>query len=285
MANKLPESTVKLSYSSMTTLQSCEQKYFHYKVANTPKDPDYEESDSLGLGKAFHQVLEKTKHQSYTDILIIEAMNEHKVDSSEKDLLTMMLKKYIQFRKASGIKIVKCELALGTKKYVGFIDYIAIRGNQWFIGDLKTAARHDESILSRLPLDPQLNLYASFQEDLYIAVPEIANLEFAGCLYTQIIKSKAGTMAGLEKGVKVVETFIPRAVMQPHSIYKMFFEVHERAEQLHAGEVPKKNLASCFSYFSPCPYFSQCYGKTFTDNKHKVIVSTLESLNETETLL
>jgi len=276
---------VRLSYSSMKTLQSCEQKYHHYKIAKTPNDSDYQESDALGLGKAFHYVLERTLHQDYSDQLIIEAMGENKVDFSQKDLLSVMLKKYVEFRKASGIKVVKCELPLGTSSYLGFIDYIAVQGNKWFIGDLKTAARHDENILSQLPLDPQLNLYAHFAEDLYLAVPAIVGKQFAGCLYSQTLKSKAGTYAGLEKGVKVIETFIPVEAMNPELTWSLFNEVHDRAVELNRGEAPRKNFSSCFNYFSPCQYFSQCHGKTFTDNKTKVKVSTIETFNELETLL
>ena len=283
--NSSQGSSVKLSYSSMKTLQSCEQKYAHYKILGTKNDPDYEESDALGLGKAFHAVLERTLHQDYNDALIIEAMTEHNVDPSEKDLLTVMLKKYVEFRKASGIKVVKCELPLGTSMYTGFIDYIAVQGNKWYIGDLKTASRHDENILSQLPLDPQLNLYANFADDLYIAVPSLVGKVFSGCLYSQIIKSKAQTYGGLEKGVKVVETVVPVESMNPELIWSLFNEVHNRAIELHHGEAPRKNLSACFNYFSPCPYFSQCHGKTFTDNKTKVKVTTIETFNELENLL
>ena len=277
--------SIKLSYSSMKTLQSCEQKYHHYKVTNTPNDPDYQESDALGLGKAFHAVLERTLHQDYNDMLILEAMTEFNVDSDEKDLLTMMLKKYVEFRKASGIKVIKCELPIATSMYTGFIDYIAVQGNKWYIGDLKTTSRHDENILPQLPLDAQLNLYANFADDLYIAVPSLVGKEFAGCLYSQVVKSKAGTMSGLEKGVKVVETVVPVESMNPELIWSLFNEVHTRATELHAGEAPRKNLSSCFNYFSPCPYFSQCHGKTFTENKTKVKVTTIETFNELGDLL
>jgi hypothetical protein len=268
----------------MKTLQSCEQKYAHYKILGTPNDPDYQESEALGLGKAVHQVLERTLHQDYTDELISEAMAEHNVDVSERDLITIMLKKYVEFRKASGIKVIKCELPLGTSMYNGFIDAIAVHGDKFYILDLKTTGRHDENLLPQLPLDPQLNLYAHFAEDLYIAIPELKDKQFAGCLYTQIVKSKAGTLAGLEKGVKVIEMFVPIEQMNPEQVWSLFNEVHSRAMELHAGEAPKKNLSSCFNYFSPCPYFSQCHKATFTDNKNKVKVTTIETLKEMELL-
>lgn len=285
MSNSNNQARIKLSYSSMNTLQTCEQKYVNYKVLKLPDDPDYVKSDALGLGSAFHEVLEKTLHTSYNESLIIAAMTEHKVDPSDKDLLTVMLDKYVKFRKASGIKVVKCELQLVTSEYNGFVDGIAVRGNEWFILDLKTAGRHDESILPRLPLDPQLNLYAHFAEDMVIAVPELEGKRFAGCLYSQTLKSKAGTMKGLEAGVKVIEMFIPVEVMNPDLIWSLFNEVHNRAVELHAGEAPRKSLASCMAYFSPCQYFSTCHGSTFTENKNKVSVNTISNINESLELL
>jgi hypothetical protein len=284
--NKQDQNTrVKLSYSSMTTLQSCEQKYAHYKVLNSPKDSDYEESDALGLGKAFHQVLEKNLHKEAPIPHIIEAMTDHKVDASDMQLLTVMLDKYVAYRKASGIRVIKCELALSTSEYNGFIDYIAVKGDEWYIGDLKTAGRHDETILSRLPLDPQLNLYAHFCDELYIACPELVGKRFAGCLYSQTTKSKAGTIKGLESGVKVFEMFVPIEVMNPDMIWSLFNEMHTRALEIHAGEAPKKNLGSCMAYFSPCQYFSQCHGKNFSENKFKVTLNTINSLTAEMELL
>jgi hypothetical protein len=276
--------TVKLSYSSMSTLLSCEKKYHAYKIAELPKDPDYVESDALGLGKAFHDIMERTLHQDYNDSLIIEAMVKHNVDPSDKELLTVMLKKYTEFRKASGIKVIYCELALGTSMFNGFIDFIAIKGKKWYIGDLKTAGRHEESILSRLALDPQLNLYAHFADQIDIAVPKVKDLEFAGCLYTQIIKSKATTPAGLERGVKVFETIVPVEVMNPSEMWSLFSDVHDRALELHQGAVPKKNFSSCFSYFQPCQYWSSCYKSTFTDSKKNVSLTTIDSFKDLELL-
>ena len=98
--NSNENKTVKLSYSSMKLIQSCEQRYAHYKIQNTPKDSDYQESDALGLGKAFHEVLENTNHKAYDQILINKAMINNKVDLEESLLLEIMLKKYVEYRKA-----------------------------------------------------------------------------------------------------------------------------------------------------------------------------------------
>jgi hypothetical protein len=89
----------------------------------------------------------------------------------------------------------------------------------------------------------------------------------------------------LDAGVKVIEIVVPAESMNPDLVWSLFNEVHDRALELHRGEVPRKNLSNCFNYFSPCPYFSNCHGKTFTENSSKVKVTTIETFNELENLL
>jgi hypothetical protein len=274
---------VKLSYSSMKLLQSCEARYFHHKVANTPKDPDYQESDALGTGKAFHEVLEKTLHTSWNDSLLISAMANHNVDPSEKDLLSVMLQKYVEYHKKSGLKVVKCELGIETSNFIGYLDGIAIEGNKFWIIDLKTAGRHDSNLLPQLAKDMQMGLYAHFADQIELAVPEVAGKTFAGCRYRQVIKSKATTMSGLEKGVKVYDIVIPADLMIAGEAWNLFLEIHDRAEQITKGEAPKKNYSACFNYYSFCPYFSQCHSALATD-KPKVQVLTIESLQDIDLL-
>ncbi len=274
----------RLSYSSYKELLTCEQRFWHRKVNNTPVDPDYQESDSLGLGKAYHQVLETTKHKSWDESLLMAAMGEHKVDLDDADLLRVMLTKYVAFRAKSGVKVVYCELPIITPVFRGFLDYIAIKGNKFYIGDLKTAARFDENLIPRLPMDPQLNLYAHFADDIELALPEVKGLEFGGCLYTQIIKSKATTARGLESGVKVYETLVPVESMNPSAIWSGFEDGHTRSLELRNGEVPKKNYSACFNYFSPCPNFSKCHGHLFSEGNKKVTVTTIETLENMELL-
>lgn len=279
-----------LSVSSYKLLLSCEQRYWHYKVANTPKDSDFEEGDFLSLGKAFHQVLEKTLHNSWNERLLAEAMTEHDADPADKELLEIMLDKYVQYHKKSGLKVVKCELGITTSTQNLFIDFIAIsydsKGNAigWWIGDLKTSSKHDENILGQLARDPQMNYYAGFADDVHIAVPEVEGLPFLGCRYRQIIKSKAKTRKGLEAGVKVYDIEIPAEALDTEGFKSQFNTIYDRALAMHNGEAPVKNFSSCFNYFSPCPYFSKCHGSLFSEGKSKVSVHTIESLEEGELL-
>ncbi len=277
---------VKLSYSSMKLIQSCEQRYSFYKITNTPKDSDYEESDALGLGKAFHEVLEKTLHTDWNEKLLLEAMEAHKVDVSDANLLRMMLTKYVAFRKATGLRVVKCEFGIETSDYVGFADAFAIdkASKTWWIVDLKTAARHDPNLVPQLAKDMQIGLYSHFVPDIENAVKELEGYKFGGFKYSQTIKSKATTAKGLESGVKVYEITIPAEIIEEGEAWSHFQEVHSRALELHGGEAPRKNLSACFNFFSPCAYFSKCFGYNFTNPTPLVTVATIESLNDQELL-
>ena len=276
---------VKLSVSSLKLLQSCEARYFMYKVSDTPKDPDYQDSDAAGLGKAFHQVMELTKHKSWTPQLLLTAILEHNVDPSEEMLLRVMCQKYVAYHAASGIEVVYCELPIETNRTILFIDAIGISkdasGNAvgWWIIDLKTAGRHDENLLPQLSRDLQMNHYASFADDVEIAVEAVKDLPFLGCRYRQIIKSKAQTLGGLEKGVKVYDIEIPVSSLQVEETKRLFDHVHDRAVALHQGEAPLKNFSACFNYFNPCPYFSKCHGEIFTKNHNKITVHSMDTLN------
>lgn len=266
----------------MKTVLTCQNKYWHAKVAATPKDADYEEGDALTFGKAFHQVLEKTLHNTYTESLIMEAMEEHKVGMEHLALIRAMLENYTQYHKKSGISIVKCELKLETPIFLGFIDAIGTSEQGWWIIDLKTAGRHDPSVIPRLPMDMQLNLYSYFADE--IAHHLELKGPFLGCRYRQVIKSKAKTPKGLVDGCQVYDIEVPVSLMQPQFAWSQFLESHQMASELQNGVAPKRNYHACYDYFRPCEYFSQCHGDEFSKSSNKCKVHTLESLNGAELL-
>lgn len=281
MTNSNTPARVKLSYSSMKLIQSCEQRYSHYKVFNTPKDSDYTESDALGLGKCYHEVLERTLHVDWNEKLLLEAMKNHNVDSSDADLLRVMLQKYVDLRKASGLRVVKCELGIDTPDYIGFIDAIAVNPatKEWWLIDLKTAGRHDPNLLPQLAKDMQVGLYAHFVPQIEEMVKEVSGYSFAGFKYNQAIKSKASTQKGLENGVKVYEITIPKELIEKGEAWRQFSEVHLRAVELNNGEAPRKNFSACFNYFSSCPYFSKCHNVEFTKGHKQITVDTIDTIN------
>ncbi len=261
---------------------SCQKKYFLEKVAKVPKDSDYEDGDALGFGKAFHKVLEDTLHTSYNDKLILAAMAEFEVDRFDRPLLTSMLENYVKLHKASGLKVVKCEFQVVNEVYIGFIDFIAQGEHGWFLGDLKTAGRHDPDIVKRLHKDEQINLYSYFAEEIGRALDMKG--PFLGFRYRQSIKSKAGTPAGLAKGTPTYDIEIPSSILNPAQAWSDHLERHSIALELHNGVAPKQNLNACMEWFRPCPHWSKCYGQNYSDTTPQVTVHTLESLTSADLL-
>lgn len=267
---------LQLSYSSAKVLDTCETKYWHNKVAQTPNDEDVEESDAFAFGKAFHQVCEDTLHNTYTEALIMKAMEDHKVGMERLSLLRAMLENYTTYHRKSDIAIVKCELKIETPVFIGYIDAIGQSKHGWWIIDLKTSGTHDGAkLLARLPMDEQLNLYSYFAEEIGRAL----KLEgpFLGCRYRQVIKSKAMTQDGLRKGCKVYDIEVPAGSMNPTFAWNRHLDKHLRAVALHNGEEPKRNYNACMDYHRPCEKFSQCHGEIFSKAYSKCKVHTSES--------
>lgn len=274
---------VTLSISSQKLVKSCQQKYWHKKVNLTPVDEDYEDSDALNFGKAFHKVIETTLHESYSDKLIMEAMSESKVDITEKPLLTAMLDNYVKLHKASGLKVVKCEMKIEISNlYLGFIDFIAQDKHGWWIGDNKTASSHAPTIKNRLHKDPQVCIYSKFAPD----IQNVLDLkgEFLGFRYRQSIKSKAGTSSGLAKGTPTYDIIIEAGAIDSASAWSDFMESHETVVELHNGLAPKKNFGACNDYFRPCEYFASCHGCSSSEGHPLVTIHTVESLDSADLL-
>jgi hypothetical protein len=296
---------VRLSYSSLKTLQSCEQKFWHYKIGKTDKDPDHEESDALSVGKAFHQVLEKTKHKAVLGSDVEEALMEHNVPKINRCLVYAMAHQAMKLNIASGLEIVHCELEISHQDYVGYIDAIGKEPDgHWWIIDLKSASIHDRKILPRLPLDIQLNLYSYFKDHI-AGVLGLDPEKFAGCKYRQITKSKAQQKDGetdeqfikrlitpaksrfsddIKAPIEVYDMTVPYSKMNPKMAWDIIQENLIRAKQLQAGEAPKRNYAACLDYFRPCEYFSKCHGVTFSEGHNNVKVHTIETYNNGDVL-
>lgn len=300
MKSPLVEKTVlskiivpELSYSSMKVLYNCEQQYFHEKVAKTPVDSDYEDSDAFGVGKAFHKVMEDTLHNKYDKDLLLKAMEDEKVDAEDYPMLAGMLKKYVRVHKLSGLKVIKCELQVTiSKRFNGFIDMIMVNesSGEWWLGDLKTTKMLDKTLIPRLPKDPQLNLYSYFYKDIASAYDLDPDL-FQGCRYRAVtkptIKMKSKETVDqyidrLEEHCEAYDIEVPFSMMDIKGVWSMHGEAHDRASQLFAGEAPKRNYNGCISYFKPCKFFSQCHGFEFSKGNDKVKVHTLTSFTEAE---
>lgn len=276
----------RLSYSSATLLKNCSQKYYYHKVSMPGRDIDADVNyDAFNVGKAFHWVMEENMHTDEDlDELVTAACSTFEVETSQSMIHAMLLR-YLQCHKASGLTAVYCELGLDTKDFIGFIDVILKdeATGDWWLGDLKTAKIVAATTFARLKKDVQLNLYASFAP--WIADELGLDLKkFRGCRYRvtskSVLKRKISEsyyehVRRTAKNVKSYDIIIPIEEMQPNETFKEHKRLHAQTMKMREGKVkPSKNLSYCDSFFKPCEFWSQCYGKTFTEMKDELEVVT-----------
>lgn len=292
MADEKRELTdTRLSYSSYQTLKGCEQKYWHYKINNTPHDLDFnDEKESLVMGKAFHSILEGAKHDpniSMADLgaILSTVFNETNLDEDRKALVVAMVKVYLQFRgtndKFRALKPVGIEVKLQSDDFIGFADVVFEdnKGN-WYIGDLKTTARQSETLKSRLQMDAQLHLYSSYAPQLAEEL-KLDISKFAGALYITTNKTTTKRKANevlsdyVNRLMGAIETriyVVPIDKTKTEWVVSDFKESHKRTQELRNGTepTPKRNYSRCEDYFTPCAYFSQCHGHNYSEAKLEI---------------
>jgi hypothetical protein len=268
-----------LSPSSLALFQSCERRYYHYKIAATPHDSDYvDDVSSLQIGSAFHKVLEDRLHDlkglKYGEVA--EVVAEHNLNYSEHTpLVYAMLLRYREMHTASKRKVVAVEMEIAEDGFLGYVDAIMTdQKGGWWICDMKTAASWNPSILPTLYLHPQLSLYANFSA--HIATSLNLNVKkFGGCRYLLTTKSKLkqresesaqdftkrlyGSVASLDIGIPISK-MNPSAVADIHNEVSRKILINGKSESNYC-----RNYNSCFTYYRPCPWFSKCHGFKYTE--------------------
>jgi len=290
-AKKPKAPDTRLSYSSSTLLKNCEQKYFWYKVAGVAKDEDSaQDNTAFNVGKCFHFVMEENGHtEDRLTELLTEGCKAFEVEH-KRAMIHAMLLRYLSVHKKSGLKAIKCELAMSNAEFIGYIDIIlADDDGFWWIADLKTAARLSEVTLAKLHNDTQLNLYTAFYEEI-AGVLELDVDKFMGCRYRattkSLLKQKATEtyidfVLRMTKGIKSYDVIVPLGKMAPEDTYKDHMRLYQKSLDFRSGELkPTKNYSYCDSYFRPCEYFSQCHGCTYTESKNDVEYLISESGNK-----
>ncbi len=284
-----------LSYSSEGIFETCQRKFCfnRWKVPTDPSDKIH-----FAVGKAFHLVNEWTRHGEHCEHtleairpLICKAMAEESITAEivEYPRQAAMLLQYWKLHKASGLTCAALEMKIGDEWETGFIDAVMQNNvGHWWIVDLKTAARFDDSMPPRLGKDPQLLKYASYKED----VAEKCGLnvdDFQGCLYRVTTKTKIAVKVHEAGPEGSWESYVARAGVSTYEVAVVLKESDiieqeeisaqnvRAARSLLAHGIPKANYRKCYDYFSPCEYFSKCFGKTFAELKEEVVVFTAEN--------
>ena len=273
----------KLSHSSKNELDTCPRKFILRKVLKTESDSDYDPSQkALNIGKAFHTTLELCMHEKekYEPWMFEKAAEENDInDAAQRGLILGMVERYFILHQKSALKVVSVESAVTDDFVLGYVDAVMQdeRGG-WWIVDLKTAAKLSNSLLARLRNDPQLNLYSYFApmlaDGLKLKLKDFKGVRYRVTLKTTIrIMPHELTLSFARRVFDKIESFdigIPKRHLKPAVAYREMKAAIKRAERfarMPLEEVPQ-NFQNCEQYFRPCQYWSQCYGKNFSDS-HK----------------
>jgi len=274
----------RLSHSSANLLRSCERRYWHYKVNKTEVDSDYnKDMQSFAVGKVFHQVLEDNNHVKPQGIVntIEKACEEHNCDPESIPMIHSMLLRYYEDHKEKGLEVVKCEYMINTEQVIGFVDVVMKDSeNNWWIVDLKTYKSMYFVKPANLTRDYQLNLYAAYQgeiaKDLKLDVKK-----FQGCILRVVTKpalkqrkdeSYVEYVTRMKDNAKFYDIEIPKAYLHPTEILDSHFRLYQRSlEMRKKDDKGSCNFNNCFSYNSPCPYYSHCHDFEFTTLENRLV--------------
>lgn len=278
-----------LSYSSMSEIFTCEQKYAWRKVMQVSEDTDFEQArDALDVGTIFHKALENTSHSlkgfRYSDLMeIFEQGYEDKegeIQSYSLDpewhgpMIYAMLRRYKNMHEGAGLQVASVECELNYKEdFTGSTDLVLEEDNGYWIADMKTSADPDRYIIAeKLKNDWQLNLYVHFYQKVMKPKKPIL-----GARYRVVQKLAKATKRRSNESVKqfcdraygrikAVEYIIPIEQMNPEAAYETFKKARAKQKALHKNSVPVRNLKNCMDFNRPCPYWSRCHGCEYSES-------------------
>ncbi len=269
-----------LSYSSASTLQECERRFSHYKLLRTPEDEDYEKSSALAIGSAFHWLLEKSKHEKPVSISadLAICVADPTIGLAEEDvpLVHAMVLRYLRLHKRMGLRVLAVEIEIRTEWFLGYVDAVMedADGNFWIV-DLKTWKSVMPSTTQMLPKDVQLGLYAAHSalvaEQLGLLPEKFAGVRWRVATKSSAKQKKTESYIDFVKRladdhIKAYDIPVPKDRLNGDERLAAHFKLWEKSAELRAD--PSKaaqNFKNCFSFFSPCAYWSKCHGQIFSE--------------------
>jgi len=273
---KKRENDLRLSNSSAAMLQTCQQKWFHYKVNKYKPDSDSLRSDALEIGTVFHAMLEYTMHSpTIPKDYFVELLQKYQL-SHKKAQIHAMLLKYLLLHKKSGLECIHCEYEIVHPFASGYIDAVMVDPKGlWYIVDLKTAARLSETLLKRLHNDYQLTLYSLFKSEM-VKDLKLNKDKFRGVRYRSTTKPtliRRSTETYVEyvkrcvKQIRSIDVLVPPKELNRKGIMETHKRLYDLSQKLRSGALtPLKNFKACDDYFRPCDYWSRCHGSNFTES-------------------
>jgi hypothetical protein len=242
-------------------------------------DVDRDEG-ALNIGKAFHMVVEKCKHDKQPTLALVkEACKVHSCVDSQALVHAMTMKNY-KLHKRTGLTCLATEFEISNPIFIGYVD--AVLGDKlgWWVTDLKTASNLSDTKVARLHKDVQLNLYASFAE-MIAKMFKLDPAKFRGARYRVTTKSLIKPLKDeayesyvkrLYSAIESIDVIVPREIMAPEKAFALHKRLHALSMALREGKIkPRQNYSHCDSYFTPCEFWSKCHGDNFTVLKEKLV--------------
>jgi len=268
-----------LSHSSAQEFRGCEYRWWLRKVEGIAPDSDYSDSDGLSVGKAFHHVQERSKHEPADLAELLkecEASKDIGLSAEHFGLVAVMSDVYWRYQAQSKLKVVGVEYAIESPNVSGFLDLISMdEDGVWYIEDLKCFKSFSINSVVGLPKDPQLNLYASFFSDVAKHYG-LKAAKFGGAGYRIITKTTSKkreneTISAFvdrtRKAIKVYRMIVPVARLDTCGTRDRHDLTKTRADAIIKGETnPRRNYGYCMNYFSPCQFWSKCHGQTYSES-------------------
>lgn len=276
-----------LSPSSFNEYLSCPKKYYYRKVAKIAPDRDYDDDQTtFNVGKAFHKLCEDSLHDIDTvkDSQIRGILELYNLDPDDYWLMIKaMLRSYHATHVKGGMRVIACEVEIETPYFFGVVDVVLQDASgDWWIGDLKTAASFVEAQIPNLFSHPQLNLYAAHSPIMAQKLGlDIKN--FKGCRYRVTTKSKIKRKSTesdedylfrLMATIRSVDVLLPIERMIHRNVYQMHKHVRSEISKGEAAVYPR-NYGSCFQYYKPCQFWSQCNnGRMYSEIKDVTVITS-----------
>ena len=281
---KLDKEDTRLSVSSANTLRQCEQKWYHYKVANTPHDSDHDPGDNLMIGSAFHWLIEECEHKWPGKIVPLlkryTAEEDDNFDKSYYPLLIGMVWSYTKYLESTDLEVLAIEHEIKDPTFVGYVDAIYEDSNgKWWISDNKTWKYFSHKDVAKEANHIQLNTYASFAKSI-ATYCGLALKDFGGCRL--MVTTKPGYKQGKKSAKEYAEAMkewsltydivIPKKALNIDEHRDNHDELYFRSMELREEHNPVRNYNHCTSFFRPCEYWSQCHGSKYTDGNKLIEV-------------
>lgn len=195
-----------LTYSALKAFRNCRRMYdLRYNRQLAPLEQD----DSLALGSAFHNCLERWHgrdanaqlEQTVADILnfIDGSYPERLADDRQRknwNLIRAMFLAYVEKYPTEDFSVVAVEQEFQTpifnpetdcasRTFVmrGKADAVVLKSDQYFILEHKTASSIDGGYIERLPMDFQVTLYSDY-------IGRAMNIRIAGVIYNVVAKAQ-----------------------------------------------------------------------------------------------